>query len=208
MTQKVRKVGRPTGSSREDTVARAIASARKLFTERGYSGTTLQDISRDMGVTRATLYLYFDSKVDLYCQTIDATQELLRPGFEAVLAEDLTCKAKLVGLLRVALGDLDNESSGSPFMAGVPLELMRHEELRAAIDYKENKLALTLLKLFDEGLANGEITADANAEDLMVLFMGGLMGMNVFHQGGQIGSIDKAFELFITMFDQNIFRAG
>ena len=186
-------------------MTRAISSARKLFSERGYAGTTLKDISRDMGVTHATLYLYFDSKVDLYCQTIDATQELLRPDFDAVLATDRPCKEKLVALLRIALGDINTDGSGSPFLAGVPVELMRHEELREVIDYKKNKMALTLLSLFNDGLASGEVVADATAEDLLVLFMGGLLGMNVFHQGGQIGSVEKALELFIQMFDQGVF---
>lgn len=205
MTQKVRKVGRPAGSSREETIGRAISSARKLFTERGYSGTTLKDISRDMGVTHATLYLYFDSKVDLYCQTVYASQDLLRPDFGAVLATDLPCKEKLARLLRVALSDFDNGSGISNFLAGVPLELMRHQELRDVIDYKQNDMALTLLSLFNEGIASGEIIADATAEDLMVLFMGGVLGMNVFHQGGQIGSLESALDMFIDMFDQGVF---
>lgn len=205
MTAKPRKVGRPSGSSREDTITRAINSARKLFAAKGYGGTTLKDISRDMGVTHATLYLYFDSKVDLYCQTIDATQQLLRPDFEAVLATDQTCKQKLISLLRIALGGIDKDNSGSLFMAGVPVDLMRHEELREVIDYKKNKMALTLLTLFSEGLASGEVIADATAEDLMVLFMGSLLGMRVFHQGGQIGSVENALDLFIQMFDQGVF---
>ncbi|MEM9256782.1 MAG: TetR/AcrR family transcriptional regulator [Pseudomonadota bacterium] len=205
MTQTDRKLGRPAGSNRQDTIARALDSARRLFTERGYGGTTLKDISRDMGVTHATLYLYFDSKVDLYCQTIEATQALLRPAFEAVLSKDLPCKQKLVDLLQVALEDIADTSGGSPFLAGVPLELTRHAELREAIDYQQNGMALTLLALFNDGLDSGEIIADASAEDLMVLFMGSLLGMNLFHRGGQIGSMDTAFALFTTMFDQGVF---
>jgi AcrR family transcriptional regulator len=205
VARKVRKVGRPTGSNREETISRAINSARKLFNERGYSATTLKDVGLDMGVTHATLYLYFDSKVDLYCKTVEVTQELLRPGFEEVLAKDLSCKEKLIQLLRVAMVDIDGDSSRSSFMAGVPIDLMRHQELRDALDYKRNKMAQTLLSLFEEGIASGEVVAEATAEDLLVLFMGGLLGMNIFHQGGQIGSVNKALELFVSMFDQGVF---
>ncbi len=205
MARKVRKLGRPAGSSREDTIARALVSARRLFATKGYAGTTLKDVAHDMGVTHATLYRYFDSKVDLYCQTIDATQELLRPEFEAVLSMEGSCKQRLIELLRVALGDRDPESGRSAFLAAVPIELMRHDDLRRAIDYEQNRMAQTLLTLFSEGLDRGEIVADATAEDLMVLFMGGLLGMNVFHQGGRIGSMEKVFELFVSMFDHGVF---
>ncbi len=207
MQNKSKKMGRPVGANREETIARAIASARKLFIAHGYGGATLKDISRDMGVTHATLYLYFDSKVDLYCQTIDATQELLRPDFEAVLNQSLPCKEKLIQLLQVALGDVDTESGASSFLAGVPLELMRHAELRTVIDYKTNRMALTLLALFREGLDSGEIIATATPEDLMVLFMGGLLGMRTLQQGGQIGSMENAFHLFIAMLDHGIFSS-
>jgi AcrR family transcriptional regulator len=186
MQNKRKKMGRPAGANREETIARAIASARRLFIAHGYGGATLKDISRDMGVTHATLYLYFDSKVDLYCQTIDATQELLRPDFEAVLNQNLPCKEKLIQLLQV----------------------MRHAKLRTVIDYKTNRMALTLLALFREGLDSGEIVATATPEDLMVLFMGGLLGMRTLQQGGQIGSMENAFHLFIAMLDRGIFSSN
>ncbi|WP_279248813.1 TetR/AcrR family transcriptional regulator [Candidatus Marimicrobium litorale] len=57
MQNKRKKMGRPAGANREETIARAIASARRLFIAHGYGGATLKDISRDMGVTHATLYL-------------------------------------------------------------------------------------------------------------------------------------------------------
>jgi AcrR family transcriptional regulator len=60
--------GRPVGK-REVQAARRreqlLQTAVALFTERGYRGTSVRDITRAAGVTEAVLYHYFDSKSDL-----------------------------------------------------------------------------------------------------------------------------------------------
>lgn len=42
------------------------ASALSLFVERGYAATKLDDVARRAGVTKGTMYLYFDSKEALF----------------------------------------------------------------------------------------------------------------------------------------------
>ncbi len=42
--------------------SRILATARQLFAERGYGETTMQDIATAMGVTKAALYHYYQSK--------------------------------------------------------------------------------------------------------------------------------------------------
>ncbi len=46
--------------------------ARKLFYERGYYRTTVDDIAREAGVAKGTVYLYFKSKVELLLNIIEA----------------------------------------------------------------------------------------------------------------------------------------
>jgi AcrR family transcriptional regulator len=51
--------GRRTGS---DTRQRILAVAVELFSTRGYAGTSIRDITLTMGMTKASLYYYFESK--------------------------------------------------------------------------------------------------------------------------------------------------
>lgn len=61
-----RSLGRPRGGSpREDRLDDVLEVATKLFRERGFRATRLDDISDDLGVTRAALYYYFDGKADI-----------------------------------------------------------------------------------------------------------------------------------------------
>lgn len=56
------------------------AAALDLFVERGFSATRLDDVAKRAGVSKGTLYLYFDSKEDLF-------KAVIREGYVAPLAE-------------------------------------------------------------------------------------------------------------------------
>ncbi len=92
--------GRPRASSR-----RMLAEAAgELFLERTYAGTTIDDIARRAGVSRATFFNYFGSKSDLLWLEVDESLA----GFAAVLAgpeEDVpVMEAVLHAITRLAEG--------------------------------------------------------------------------------------------------------
>jgi AcrR family transcriptional regulator len=46
--------------------AELVAAALDLFVEKGYAGTRLEDVAAHAGVSKGTLYLYFDNKEELF----------------------------------------------------------------------------------------------------------------------------------------------
>ena len=55
-----------------------VEAAGRLFGERGYDGTRLDDIAAAAGVTKPILYRHFDSKRDLYLALLHATGRTFR----------------------------------------------------------------------------------------------------------------------------------
>ena len=45
----------------EETVQRILTTASKLFLEKGYEKTSLQDISRETGLSKGAIYQHFSS---------------------------------------------------------------------------------------------------------------------------------------------------
>ena len=61
------KVIEPRWERRKDARPGELAAAAlELFVERGFAGTRLDDVAKRAGVSKGTLYLYFDSKDDLF----------------------------------------------------------------------------------------------------------------------------------------------
>jgi TetR/AcrR family transcriptional regulator len=58
---------------------RLMKSALRLFTQRGYSATTVRELVEEAGVTKPVLYYHFGSKEDLYL-------ELMRTHFNRIEA--------------------------------------------------------------------------------------------------------------------------
>ena len=51
---------------KEARPAELIAAALELFVEKGYAGTRLEDVATRAGVSKGTLYLYFENKEELF----------------------------------------------------------------------------------------------------------------------------------------------
>ena len=49
-----------------ESVDTLLTHARQLFAERGYAATRLEDVARRAGVTKGTMYLYFENKEALF----------------------------------------------------------------------------------------------------------------------------------------------
>lgn len=64
----------PRTKRQEQAIARReqlVGTALRLFSEKGYRGTSVRDIARAAGVNEALLYHYFSSKGDLFRAVLD-----------------------------------------------------------------------------------------------------------------------------------------
>ncbi len=64
----------PRASTRE----RILEVALELFVDQGYDGTSLRDIAKRLGVTKAALYYHFERKDDIFLALHLRAHELLR----------------------------------------------------------------------------------------------------------------------------------
>ncbi|WP_182101997.1 TetR/AcrR family transcriptional regulator [Niallia taxi] len=73
-----------------------IDSALKLFAQKGYSSTSIQEIANDCGISKGAFYIYFKSKDTLLFAILDYYYKELVELFDSIKHKDITAKDKLV----------------------------------------------------------------------------------------------------------------
>ena len=72
-----------------------IDAARRVFAVRGYGGATIDAIAIEAGVAKGTVYLYFESKRELFLACLREGVEALHAEVSLQMAAAATCEAKL-----------------------------------------------------------------------------------------------------------------
>jgi AcrR family transcriptional regulator len=72
-----------------------LGVARKIFAERGFQSTTMDDIAKEAGFTKPILYQYFESKTDLYHEIVTQTAQKLIDKLASAVSLAETPRAKI-----------------------------------------------------------------------------------------------------------------
>ena len=139
----------------EITVEKILDAAQRLFLEKGYENTTIQDIVGELGgLTKGAVYHHFKSKEEIMAAVNDRMFFSNNP-FEAVQGrDDLSGLEKL--RQAVLIHNADEEQGEITRQATA---LMKNPQMLANM-LAANREVLTpyYRKLIDEGIADGSIT--------------------------------------------------
>lgn len=67
-----------------------VNAAEKLFFEKGFDNVAMEDIAKEVGVNRATLYLYFKNKESLYFAVVLRGVRLMNETVRSHVGENMT----------------------------------------------------------------------------------------------------------------------
>lgn len=202
-----KRSGRPKGSNKEDTLAKIMPVARRLFADKGYAQTTFKDIGNELGISHAALYSYFPSKKELYQATVADAQGLLLPHYLGAVEHGSTLRERISYILMATAHEHDKDSSITGLLAAVPIELHRHPELFAEMSDANNVIMQSLHALFAEAKASGEIASDAPVEDLVTALLGGGVGVALFQYGMQRANLSATMQVFVDLIEARLFRS-
>lgn len=74
LTDKADSSGKPSTKARtkgESRATQVVKAAEALFGEQGYSATSMDDLAREVGILKGSLYYYVDSKEDLLFRIVE-----------------------------------------------------------------------------------------------------------------------------------------
>ncbi len=200
-------------SRSENTRLHLVRSAAELFDRNGFSGATLEDVSRAAGVTKGAFYFHFSSKDELAGAIQAEACALLRTTVYRVLADGVLVLQSLVDLTHELAHWLETEAvvraslrtarecghRGAPFLdfyvdllSAVETMLLSAERAgevadRVAVD-QASTLVLTICAGVDmlwwSGIRHGDIRD--NVREMWQLILPGLVGE------ANLGRVDPA----------------
>jgi len=150
---------------------RILQEAVKLFYERGFTGTTLDDIAGALGVTKPFIYTHFKSKVELLGAICVPTIEMSVAAATAAVESPGSASKRLRKLITDFTGVVMRRQAN---IAVYFREEMHMDAVtRADIDAKRGHFDRILSNLLREGAASGEFNVpDIN---LTALAIGGMI---------------------------------
>jgi len=142
---------------KESRPAEIIDAALDLFVANGFNATRLDDVARKAGVSKGTVYLYFDSKESLFREVV---QQIIIPEIEKAeqkAAEFVGSQSEL--LKRVIVNWW--ESVGKTRLAGLPKLMVSEaanfpELAEFYIDNVVSRARNLVIRGIREGIKNGE----------------------------------------------------
>ena len=156
-------------AKKRETAARILAAAQQLFLQRGFATTALEDIAAAAGVSRASLFNYYNGKAAI----IDALAARLEPRLvqmlQHYLAKPLSTEQRITALFAHAARVVEQTT-----------ELTRLLLVQGSDAADFPALRQVFVKLIEEGQRRGELrddfSAEIMAEAVYLGFVAGLLG--------------------------------
>lgn len=187
------KMGRPRAFD-EDA---AVDAAMRVFWEKGYEGTSLDDLTEAMGINRSSLYSTFGDKESLFRRAIARYQSGPLSFVARALAQP-TARAVVGSLLRSSvkfLVDPSHPRGCLSLQGGMACGAGNESAKQVMVDCRNQGLLL-LQKRLQQAKSQGDLAKEVDPKDLARLIMILMNGLSVQSANGAgAAEMNRAIEL-------------
>ncbi len=165
----------PHRDAKRDAVLRAAA---RLFTTRGFKGTSLDDIAASLGVTKPTLYHYIANKEEILFACVQRGLDALRTGIDETTRRGIDGRDKLRAVLQQYAAIVTSDFGLCVLRVGEePLAEPRRRELRAL----KASIDAEFQVLIEDAMARGTV-APGDAAMAAFSVVGALSGIGRWYR--------------------------
>lgn len=178
-----------------------VATAARLFNERGYYAATLDDVANELNVTKAALYYYIKDKDEILFECQKQALQTMRDALDEINLHDRPVRERLDHFLQAYARSLSEDYGKCLIRTGIR---QLKPESRAKVLPFVRQLDNGLLKLIEEGVKNGEIQPHS-ARLVRNFIFGAFQGLtNWFNLDGEF-TIEQVFTTYWDILAKGIF---
>jgi AcrR family transcriptional regulator len=174
-----------------------IQAAAQIIREKGYHGTSMQDIAHAVQLQKASLYHHVTSKQDILFTILEQALDLLIADMQAVVDSDMNPEDKLRSAMQVYIGRLTEDADLATVL------LLEHrsleDRLRTRHNTRRDRYESLWRKLIREGIQGGVFRpVDITVTTFAILGIQNWM-ITWFKSGGRLSASELA-EYFSDLF--------
>jgi TetR/AcrR family transcriptional regulator, copper-responsive repressor len=153
---------RPRGRPREFDPDEALGRVRRVFIEKGFSATSLDDLAAASGLNRPSLYAAFGNKEELYVRALRHYGGRNVAALQAMLARAGTIEARLGEVYKAAvdLYTAPPKAAGCMIVGTATVEAPNHRKIAIAATELLGQIEAQFEQAFVRAVAAGELAAD------------------------------------------------
>ena len=158
-----------SGGKREQIIEGAV----KVFGEYGLRKTTVEDIVREAGVARATVYKYFDTKEEIFDAVFEREAEQMIAAIEEAVDGEATTRDKLRAATVTNIGMIQRKLK--VLRAVVEAAVLGKKHPGCAAGQLQARAVGVYERILSEGRKKGEVDVDdtqATARVVILMFKG------------------------------------
>ncbi|WP_274650608.1 TetR/AcrR family transcriptional regulator [Paenibacillus humicola] len=160
----------------EDTV---LLKAMRLFWQRGYEKTSMQELVSHMGVHKRSMYDTFGDKRTLYMKALNRYNDFIGQRLRHKLDNARSSEEAIRLLFEFVIREEDEDPKGCLIVnTAVELSLL-DPECKAWVNEKQEWLERTIRELIEAGQQTGEFSKTLDAGALAAYFHNALTGLRV-----------------------------
>jgi AcrR family transcriptional regulator len=157
-----------------------LTAAMDLISKHGFSGTTVDKIATEAGLSKGSIFWHFNNKENLFKAVIDTIRGALFEGLLTGMREGLSTREKVELLLNNYCKLIETDCTRCIDLTVLIIEMVETNALLAE-DLRDlfAELASTLTIVLDEGKRQGEIENTVDSQMTAYTVVGNLQGLTV-----------------------------
>ena len=190
-------------SKAERTRQHIIERAAPLFNQKGYAGTSMQDIMAATGLTKGGIYGHFESKEEIALAAFEHAAGIVT----RLIADKVARQESAADKLKAILFFYKQYILSPPIAGGCPVLNTAVEAddtnplLRASVVKVLNRLHRAVANIITQGIETGEFRADADTTRFPILFIsmieGGVMVSKAYGDPKYLNTVTVQLEKMI-----------
>jgi AcrR family transcriptional regulator len=163
--------------------------AAELFREKGFVATSLEDIAREVGMYKGSLYHYIDSKEDLLFAVVREPAQQILDELRELAELDLPPAEKIRRLMRSHVRVLEENFT----YASVYLEEVAGRHRSDEWSAMDREYIAAIMAVIDEGKRRGEFGASVDSRITTLALIGSLNWLtHWYHPDGKLKGAEIA----------------